>query len=300
MDENTNFPGGLTSQGVPVQGSGVPLTNGNYWFVDGTNGNDGNTGHSVKSALKTIYAANAQASANDVILVLPGSYTESAITTAVAGLRFIALGTATKSVQWTSATDTKTLTIATNYVEVSGFYMKPPTYTAGIPASIALNGANYAYIHNNRFQGQTGSWNAIYSGVCNSDNVRIENNNFEYMNTATYGAAILGVEAGGLSYSNWQIKGNLFNSCVTEVNINGKVCLVQGNHFNINGINAAGAGAAVCTLALDLSGTSSYGNAVHGNFLGGTYSSSLYKVGASGDDWAGNFNIAGITAANPS
>ena len=38
----TNFPEGLTSLGVPLIGSGqVPVTSGNYWFVDGTNGNDG-------------------------------------------------------------------------------------------------------------------------------------------------------------------------------------------------------------------------------------------------------------------
>ncbi len=300
MDENTNFPGGVTSLGIPQLGNfPIPTTNGSYWFVDGTNGNDGNGGHGLKSALKTIKAANAQALANDVILVLPGTYTE-AVVASVVGLRFIALGTAKKSVQWTSITDTYTLTLGANYQEVSGFYFKPPTYTAGTPASIKLSGAGHANIHDNKFQGQTGSWNAIYSPVCDSDNVRIENNDFEYLNTATYGAAILGVEAGGLSYSNWHIKGNKFHSCVTAVNINGRVCLVQGNHFATNGINAAGAGAAVCTLALDLSGTSSYGNLVHGNYLGGTYSATLYKVGATGDDWAGNFNIAGITTANPS
>ena len=299
MDENTNYPNGLTSYGIPMVGTGViPVTNSNYWFVDGTNGNDGNTGHGLKASLKTIKAANAQALANDVILVMPGTYTEAVVLSAI-GLRILGLGTSVKSVQWTSATDTITASMTANFQEIGGFYFKPPTFTAGTPTAIQFGNANYAYVHDNRFQGQTGSYNAIYSPVCNSDNVKIIGNNFEYMNTLTNGAAILGVEAGGLSYSNWQIKNNLFNSCVTEVNINGRVCLVQGNHFNINGITAAGAGGAVCTLALDLSGTSSYGNAVHGNYLGGAYSATLYKVGASGDDWAGNFNIAGITTANP-
>jgi hypothetical protein len=296
----TGYPNGISSFGIPVIGSGqVPVTNGKYYFVDGTNGSDNSAGQDLTTSLKTIAAAAALVAANDTILVFPGTYTEAAVTISVAGVRIIGMGASPKQVVWTSATDVKSLTLAAANCEVANIQFTPPTYTAGIPASIALSSANYAYIHNCRFQGQAGSWNAIYSAVCNSDNVRIENNEFMYLNTATYGAAILGVEAGGLSYSGWRIKGNVFESCVTAVNINGRVCTVEGNHFAINGINAAGAGAAVCTKALNLSGTSSYGNMVHGNYLGGTYGASLYTVGASGDDWSGNWNIAGVTAANP-
>lgn len=301
MGALTGFPNGITSFGIPVIGSGsIPVTLGSYYFVDGTNGSDSNSGLSGTTALKTIAAAATVAAANSTILVFPGTYTEAAITISVAGVRILAMGTNPKSTVWTSATDVTSLVIGAQNIEVAGFYFKPPTYTADATvASIKLSNAGYANIHNNRFQGQTGSYNAIYSAVANSDDVTIANNDFIYMNTLTSGAAILGVEAGGLSYSNWSIIGNTFESCVTAVNICGRVCKVYDNHFGINGITALGAGAAVCTLALDLSGTSSYGNMVHGNYLGGTYSSSLYKVGASGDDWAGNFNIAGITAANP-
>lgn len=296
----TNYPNGVSSFGIPLIGSGnIPVTSGAYYFVDGSNGSDAFNGTATDTAFKTIAFAVSKAVANDVILVLPGTYSE-VVTASVAGVRIIGLGSATKSVQWTSATDTVSLTLAANYIEVSGFYFKPPTFTAGVPSAIQLSNASYAHIHNNRFQGQTGSYNAIYSPVCNSDNVLIENNEFRYMNTATNGAAILGVEAGGLSYSAWKIINNIFDSCVTNVNINGRVCLVQANHFGVNGINASSAVAAVTTLGLDLSGTSSGANKVHGNYLGGAYSATLYKVGATLDDWAGNFNIAGITAANPS
>jgi hypothetical protein len=301
MNNITNFPNGVSSFGVPVIGAGssIPSVSGKYIFVDGTNGSDGNNGDGMTSAKATIASAVASAVANDCVVILPGTYTE-AVTVSVAGVSIVGLGTSVKLVIWTSATDTASLTLAANYTSVSGIYFKAPVYTASAAvASITLSSAGYAHIYGNQFQGQTGSYNAIYSPVCNSDNVTIENNLFIYFNTSTYGAAILGVEAGGLSYSGWEILNNYFHSCVTEVNINGRVCLVQGNTFAINGINAAGAGAAVCTLALDLSGTSSYGNNVHGNFLGGAYSSTLYKIGASGDDWGGNYNIAGLTAANP-
>ena len=306
FNEETNYPNGLTSLGIPLIGSGyIPVTNSKYLFVDGTNGNDGADGLSLTTSLKTIKAANDRALANDVILVLPGTYTEAVVTT-VAGLHFIALGTATNSVVWTSLTDTYSLTIGASNTEVSGFRFKCPVHTAGTPAAIKLNGANYAHIHNNRFSGQTGSWYAIYSPICNSDNVSILNNEFIYMNTATNGAAIFGVEAGGLSYSAWKIKGNSFNSCVTAVNINGRVCSVMDNTFDVVGLTAAGTIGTVCTLGLDLSGTSSGGNQVHRNYFNGAYTATLYKVGASGDDWSGNFAIGGgtgvaggITTANP-
>jgi len=256
---------------------------------------------SIGAAVAADLAAVTAGGQSGAVVVGPGTYTEAVVVASTqSNLRILAASTTKKPVIWTSATDTYTITPGATGVEIAGFYFLAPVYTANVAtASIKLSNSNYAYIHDCRFQGQTGSYNAIYSPVCNSDNVRIINNDFEYFNTATNGAAILGVEAGGLSYSDWQIIGNKFSSCVTAVNINGRVCLVQGNHFLIEGITAAGALGAVTTLALDLSGTSSGANGVHGNFLGGTYSSSLYKVGATVDDWAGNFNIAGITAANP-
>ena len=115
-------------------------------------------------------------------------------------------------------------------------------------------------------------------------------------------AAILGVEAGGLSYSGWVIRDNIFQSCVTAININGRACTITGNTIAEYGINAAGAIAAVLALGIDLSGTSSGANCVWNNQLGGTYNATLYKVGASGDQWAGNRNVisGGTTAANPS
>ena len=185
--------------------------------------------------------------------------------------------------------------MAANYQRVENIYFNPVVYTtSGTPASILLSGANHAQIIGNRFQGKTGSYAAIYSPVCNSDNVVIADNLFMYMNTATYGAGILGVEAGGLSYSGWQILRNYFNSCVTDIDINGRACLLKGNIHPIGGINASDALAAVTALAIDLSGTSSGGNTVTGCSLGGAYTSTLYKGGASQDNWAGNY--AAITS----
>lgn len=281
----------------------APAVNGgDTYHVDSVNGVDTYDGLSWGKAFKTIGAAVAVATADDTILI-KGSFSEVA-TISVAGVSIIGVGTGPKQAQWTSGVDTATLTLAANYCRVENIYFKPPAYSASTalgPSAIKLSNANWAYIVGCRFQGQTASYNAIWSPVCNSDNVHIIGNEFYYMNTETYGAAILGVEAGGLSYSGWQIKNNVFHSCVTAININGRACVVTGNTIAEYGINASSAVAAVLALGIDLSGTSSGGNAVWGNQLGGTYGATLYKVGASGDQWAGNLNVltGGVTAANP-
>lgn len=68
----TNFPGGISSMGVPtVGGGGFPTTFGNYWFVDGVNGSDGNRGNNTSQAFRTVEKAYSVATTNndDVILI---------------------------------------------------------------------------------------------------------------------------------------------------------------------------------------------------------------------------------------
>lgn len=66
----TNFPNGITSMGVPLPSTSIPTTFGNYWFVDGTNGSDGNPG-TMTAPLKTIEQAYSYATTNndDVICI---------------------------------------------------------------------------------------------------------------------------------------------------------------------------------------------------------------------------------------
>lgn len=274
---------------------------GTIYFVDSVNGSTSGDGLSWATALSTIAAAVALAGAGDVILC-KGSFSEEVtVDSALTGLQIIGAGTTPKECQWMADADEVCLTIEAEHVLVQNIYFRPPAYTAGTPAAIQLSGANHARIIGNQFQGKTASHKAIYSAVASSDNVHIIGNEFRYMNTATHGVAILGVEAGGLSYSAWRIKDNVFHSCVTAINICGRVCEITGNTVLEYGINAAGAVAAVLALGIDLSGTNSGANAVWNNQLGGTYDATLYKVGASGDQWAGNLNVlsGGVTAANP-
>lgn len=276
---------------------------GKTYYVDSANGSNSNSGLDPSKAKLTIAAAVALAVAGDTI-VLRGSFSE-AVTIAVAGVRFIGAGTCPKETQWTSGADTKSLTITANYVTVENIYFKPPARSAGTPASIYINGGSHGRVRNCRFQGQTASWYAILSntsGSVTSDNWHIEDNEFFYMNTGTYGTALKGTEADGTSFSGWKVARNIFNSCVTAIDMNMRVGTIIDNVVKEYGINASSAVAAVLALGIDLSGTSSGANTVTKNTIEGTYDATLYKVGASGDCWAGNFNplTGGVTAVNPS
>jgi hypothetical protein len=268
------------------------LAGGTAYFVDSTNGVNAHDGLSWATAKLTIANAVATCAAGDTIFIKGTGFSE-AVTCSKAGVRFIGVGTGPAQATWTAPTvaDSFCLKLTANYCLVENIKIKPVIYvTSGVPSGIYLSGANYTFIKNNRFQGQVGSYVAIYSPVCDSDNVQILNNEFLYMNTATYGAAIQGVEAGGLSYSGWHIENNYFNSCTIDIDICGRACVLRGNVHPIGGITAAGAvNAAVTGLAIDLSGTSSGGNTVTGCSLAGAYTSTLYKGGAAGDNWAGNY-----------
>lgn len=73
----TNFPNGISSFGIPVMGGGgIPATPGNVFFVDYTNGSDGNKGTSPDRPFKTVeYAYSRATTNNDDVIALIGNAT---------------------------------------------------------------------------------------------------------------------------------------------------------------------------------------------------------------------------------
>ena len=268
--------------------------------VDSVSGDDGYDGLSWKHAFKTIAAAVAASAAGDTI-ICSGSFSE-AVTISLAGLRIVGATGNPADAVWTAPTVAGSFCAYVNAanVQISGFKFRPVIYTtSGIPSAIKLGAAPYAKISGNRFQGQAGSYAAIYSPAATCDNVEISDNEFIYMNTATYGYAIQCVAAGGLTYSNWQILRNVFNSCVNDILLPARCCILDGNRHCYYGISAAGVVGAVTTGAtgagINLSGTGSGGNIVCNCVLGAAaYTLANYTPGASSDAWMGN--KAAITA----
>ena len=270
-------------------------TIGTVYFVDGTDGSDAHTGKSWGTAFLTIAAAVAACAAGDTIYI-KGSFSE-AVTCSKAGVRFIGIGTGPQEATWTmvslasSTANGWCLKIAAAGVLVQNIKFRPPAYvSAGVPTAINLStGSDYSIIRGCRFQGRTGSHNAIY-GLVPVGNIVIEGNEFIYMNTHTSGKAIYMPASAGVACSAWQIKNNIFNSCIVDIDIDGRSCLLEGNKHFIVGLDHDGTFAGVVTVqAIDLSGTDTGANVMTKCTLGGTYNLATYKPGAVGDVWMGNY-----------
>jgi hypothetical protein len=274
--------------------------------------NDGVHGQTWENPFLTIgYAvtrtnADAATGSKATIYIRGSEYVESTTVTA-AGTRFVGVGDSPVETTWTmvslvnSTTDGWCLKISAANVTVENIKFRPPAYVSqGVPAAINLStGSSYAVIKNCRFQGRAGSYNAIY-GLVPVGNVRIEGNEFIYMNTLSNGRAIYMPASAGVACSAWIIKNNYFNSCVQDINIDGRACILDGNTHPIVGLAADNSfPATVTTKAVDLSGTDTGSNLMTRCTLGGTYNLATYTPGASGDVWRGNFaSIVETTAPN--
>ena len=286
-----NIGGTLQFQpGGVIAGAGF-AQNGDTWYVNSTDGDDDYNGKSWTTAFATIAEAVAVAAAGDTIFLL-GSFNE-AVTCALAGVKFIGAGTGPAQATWTAPTvaGSHCLKLTAGYCVVRNIKFRPVVYTgSGLPCAIHLVAASdYTRIIGCRFQGRAGSYAAIYCSVpCG--NVEIDGCEFLYMNTATHGKAIYGLAVGGSAHSAWRITDCIFNSCLADINIDGRTCLLEGNKHFIVGLSAAGAiGSAVTVQAIDLSGTDTGANVMTKCTLGGTYNLATYKPGDTGDVWMGNY-----------
>jgi hypothetical protein len=274
---------------------------GKAWFVDSVNGEDSNSfGKTWSKALKTITEAVGRAAAGDTIY-LKGSFDE-AVKCDLAGVRFVGIGTGPNEATWTAPTVAASycLKMAAQSIRAENIKFRPVAYTtSGVPSGVLLDtGASYSQIIGCRFQGKAGSYKAIYSPVPGTDNLLIKGNEFLFMNTATHGGAIVGVEAVGAAYSGWRILDNLFMSCITDIDIGARGFLVKGNVFPLGGIDATGSLSATITAkVIDLSGTDTGGNVVTGNMFDGEYDTDLYVPGTTGDCWVGNTAMIEATDA---
>lgn len=91
----SRFPHGISSFGMPIIGSGGHMTTGNVYFVQYTNGSDGNEGTDPSEPFKTLdYAiGKCTASQGDTIFVMEGhAETTTAIALDVAGITILGLG----------------------------------------------------------------------------------------------------------------------------------------------------------------------------------------------------------------
>lgn len=149
----TNFPGGVSSFGVPIIGAGPVFTTGNVFFVDSgaTNASDNTAQGSKDKPFATIDYAVGQCTANngDHIIVMPG-HTETV--TAAAGLALDVAGITLIGVGHGSDRPTITFTTAVGAdmdVDAANVKMINFLFTGGIDAltgPIDINAADCSLI----------------------------------------------------------------------------------------------------------------------------------------------------------
>lgn len=187
-------PGGPLYQGRPVYNDETGITN--TWYVSSAiNGLDG---RSPQTALGTIVAATAKASAGDKIVVLEGhaeTISAATVLTAVAGVRIIGLGQGARRPTITFSTaNTATYSCAVNDVSITNilFVANFLSIAAPITLTTALNFA----VNNCEFRDTSGVLNFLNlvksTGAANTvDGLTFNDNLWRSLGTTSVNTAIL-------------------------------------------------------------------------------------------------------------
>lgn len=124
---STNFPNGISINGIPVMGSGLPPSTGTYFFVSSVVGAASNPGLDAGLPLATIAQAVALCTSGkgDVIIVMPG-HTESlsgatALTINKTGVTIQGLGNGSLRPKLTLHTTDATITLSSANVTLRNF-----------------------------------------------------------------------------------------------------------------------------------------------------------------------------------
>lgn len=165
----TNFPGGITSFGIPVVGE-MP-TQGKVWFVKPYSGSDGNSGTTPTKAFKTLAKAlsSATANQNDIVYLmaegdsasLTTDYQSAALDWNKDGVHLIGVNCSplirqrSRIAQLSTVKDIETLvTVSADncYIANLGVYHGVASSTATSPVAFHVSGAGN-HIHNCQLSG---------------------------------------------------------------------------------------------------------------------------------------------------
>lgn len=278
--------------------------------ADGTDPNNPLTTIAAALArLVTFHALSSVQAEGSVIVVSPGTYTDSVTidrTSYPADCTLLAAGNSKFDVVWVPASG-DALTIDQSGWLVDGFHFQPADDGAGVHLTWAAGaGAEDTCIQNCFFDGRwgTGLYGIELEGA--PANVTVQNNRFAEFSTAQPCIVVRSCNQAS-PYQN-HFFGNTFQECaeyITNIAEGYNACIFAGNFF----AEATGVLAATTTY-IDLGGPGFGYNVVTQNIFGGDYSNAGgYTAEAAGtDNWVGNlaFDVAeaevadnGITIAEP-
>jgi hypothetical protein len=141
----TNFPFGVSSYGVPILGPGGGLlTTGNVWFVNSA-GSGSADGQSPQTALRTVAAGVAAATAGDTVLVLPGHAETISTATSFGAMskavQIVGLGTGSLRPTFTYTAPTATIAVSAANVSFTNCIFVAGVGGADVAAAFTLTAA---------------------------------------------------------------------------------------------------------------------------------------------------------------
>lgn len=260
----TNFPNGVSSQGVPLI-PGAPLTTGTYFFVHSGTGSDSNSGRDKTHPLATVQAAINKCTANksDVILVMPGhaeTVTATSINLSVAGVRVYGLGSGLLRPTFTYGAAAATVTVSAancgwfNCHHIANFLNITAAFTVGAAKDFVLDSCT--------FVDNSSSLNflsAIATGSTNNDADGLQVTNNYLYGLATTDAAFVSILANELRLN---VSNNVVDKAATNdaghfITLSSKD--VKGARIIGNILTVVGSAGAAAGVFLTGSGTASSG-----------------------------------------
>ncbi len=187
----TRFPRGVSSFGMPVIGSGGHMTTGNVFFVQYTNGSDGNEGTSPDAPFKTLDAAigKCTASQGDTIFVMEGhaETPATAIQVDVAGITIIGIGNGDNRPTLTLNATIPLINIVADDVKIYNLSIKSST-SAGAASRMIRVAASDIEVIGCRLE-HVGTTYKIYHCVVVKSGDNIKFVDCEFINSATTNTA---------------------------------------------------------------------------------------------------------------
>lgn len=262
---DTHYPNGLTSRGIPLPYMGAGSVFGKTYFVDPTNGSDGNKGRGTTDAFKTFTKALATAKHCDTINLAKGGYVGNFTTPINAIAAFVTvLGNEGTYFEATTASSPVVDVLARGW-RWSGIEFDNPTGAAGLRMTKAVGlvdrGADFFTVDNCLFYG--GKTGIEFNG--GGTYWKILRNRFSLISTAGGG----GVYVGSSSYqipALGKIEDNVFDNTINHIYCGAtrgfSDTTIKGNTFKLDGVATDGA------ILCDIRGSGAAGgNSVVGNYF---------------------------------
>ena len=297
------------------------MTTGDYYFVDAAKSADGG-GKSWDDAFADLDSALTAVSDGDVIYIAPGTYTGNYVTQKDNEAQNVAIIGVSPSGRpsWNSgvilAPTTGTspaLTIKASGYRVSNICFKPGTTSSGITLYADMSTANYltgtvgslcrgGTIDNCLFWGNsTGKYGIIAQGVTGTqapNGWQIMGNKFIYL--AATAASGIWFASGGNPCYDWNVEGNMFESCRAGIDTYAAMGLV-GSRIMDNSFGIGGTYSSATTCLVDVTATATPavtgGNHFYRNGLGCTKAQAAagtYVLLNGYDNAGGNYCSDGI------